>query len=152
MLAMLFSSPVIAAIVAGGFAIWTVLLGLKRYKTERWWERKASTYAAIVEVLHTIEDVQNERIQAIEKSVQLPVERVDKIRILERDAHTEVRKYTNQGGFIITDRAAKALKDLTLILEQQPHDTLDRYYNDRAVAAGAAITLIKREASLDLGT
>jgi hypothetical protein len=148
----LLSSPVIATLIGGCFGVFAVWLALWRYKSERWWERKAAAYAGIVEALHIIEDVYNERIQAIEKSVQLPIERVDKIRIAERDAHAEIRKYASLGGFVITPRAAAALGDLTEVLSQSPRETLDKYYNDRAMAAAAAIDAVKREANTDLRT
>lgn len=148
------SSPVLAALVAGIFGLLAVWLGLRRYRTERWWERKAAAYAAIIEALHTIEDTYDERIQALKKSVTLPIERIEKLRVAERDAHAEIRKYANQEGFLITKKAAEQLDDLSSFLgtEKPTNDTVDKYYNDRAIAAMLAIDAVKREAKTDLKT
>src|ERR1700691_6059783 len=149
----LLSSPVIAAAVAGGGGPLAVMLGLWRYRSEQWWERKATTYAKTIEALHTIEDVHNEWIEAIEKSVQLPMERLEKLRIADRDAHAEIRKFANQGGFIITTNAARALAEFSGLLGK-PQMNRDEYefYNDRAVAAATTLSIVKREAKADLKT
>jgi hypothetical protein len=153
MMCWLLSSPVIAAAVAGASGLGAVVLGLWRYRSERWWERKATAYANIIEALHTIEDVHNQWIEAIEKTVQLPGERLEKLRIADRDAHAEIRKYANQGGFVITTRAADALDEFSKILGEGP-GSRDKYeyYNDRAVAASTALATVKQEASADLKT
>jgi hypothetical protein len=149
----LLSSPVIAATIAGAFGLCAVMLGLWRYRSERWWERKAAVYAEIIEAIHTIEDAHSEWMEALEKSVHLPGERLEKLRIAERDAHAEIRKYANQGGFVITTRAAKSLDEFSRVLGEERRNRNEyEYYNDRAVAAAAALSTIKLEAKVDLKT
>ena len=46
-------APVIPSLVVGVCtAIITVRLSLRRFRSERWWERKADVYSRIVEALH----------------------------------------------------------------------------------------------------
>lgn len=82
MCALLLNSPVIAAFVgatvAGLFGAGAVWLGLRRFRSEKWWERKAAAYASVIEALHVLEDVEDEEIDALEKMVQLPMERLEK--------------------------------------------------------------------------
>jgi hypothetical protein len=147
------SSPVVAALIAGGLGLLAVWLGLRRYRSEKWWERKASAYAAIIESLHAIEDSYDEEIEAIQESVNLPLERLEKLRVAERDARAEIRKFANQGGFTITAKAADALDELIGVLgRQQLKKTKEEYYAERATAATMAIVKIKCEAKVDLKT
>jgi hypothetical protein len=149
----LLASPVLAALVAGVLGILAVWLGLWRYRSEKWWERRAAAYAEIIESLHAIEDAHNEEIDAIEKSVQLPMERMETLRVAERDAWARVRKYASQGGFVITIEAAAALSKLTDALGIPQTDANSYvYYEKRAGAASAAIATIKQQAKMDLKT
>lgn len=149
----LLTSPVLAALVAGLLGIAAVWLGLWRYRSEKWWERRASAYADLIESLHIIEDVHDEEIDAIEKAVHLPIERLEVLRIAERDAWARVRKYANQGGFVITIEAAAALDELKAVLgTPQMNDNRYAYYEKRALAASNAIAAIKQQARIDLKT
>jgi len=152
MITLVLNSPVFAAFVAGACGVTAVWLGLRRFKTERWWERKAAAYAAVIESLHMIEDVETERLTAIEKSVELPLERVDKIRLQSVQARADVRKYANLGGFVISEHAAKILNDLTQFLAQTPKDNLYEYHDARAVSVAKAIAAVKLDAKADLHT
>jgi hypothetical protein len=55
-LKLVLTSPVITAVVAGYFALGGIWLGLSRFRSERWWERKAAAYASAIEALHAIEE------------------------------------------------------------------------------------------------
>ena len=154
MCALLLNSPVIAALVAGIFGALAVWLGLRRFRTEKWWERKAVDYATIIEALHALEDVEDEQIDAMEKSVTLPMKRLDDIRVKSVRAREEIRKYSNLGGFVITQHTAKLLNDVTRSLEiphheqQSPHD----YHEARQNAVTKALAAVKVEAKNDLRT
>jgi hypothetical protein len=158
MCAPLLNSPVLAAfvgaLVAGLFGAGAVWLGLRRFRSEKWWERKATAYASVIEALHVLEDVEDEEIDAIEKAVQLPMERLEKLRQKSIAAREETRKYANLSGFVVTDETAKILDEMTRALEipqrstQSNHDYLER----RWAAVTGALAAVKIEARRDLRT
>jgi NADH:ubiquinone oxidoreductase subunit 6 (subunit J) len=41
-------SNVVAAVVVGIFGIVTLKLGRTRFRSERWWEKKAAAYASVI--------------------------------------------------------------------------------------------------------
>ncbi len=45
-------SNVVAALVVGTFGVLTLWLGLGKFRSEKWWERKAAAYVAVIEALH----------------------------------------------------------------------------------------------------
>jgi hypothetical protein len=152
---LILKSPVIAALVAGASGGLIVWLGLRRFKTERWWERKAAAYAAIIGSLHRLGDVEDEQIDAIEKSVELPIKRLEDIRQKSIAARAEIREYASLGGFIVTEQTAKILDDVTRVLEiphrgdsQSPH----KYHEIRWAAVTEALAAVKHEAKSDLRT
>jgi hypothetical protein len=154
MCALFLNSPVIAALVAGLSGTLAVWLGLRRFRTEKWWERKAAAYASVIEALHVLEDVEDEEIDAIEKMLELPIERLEKLRQKSIVAREETRKYANLSGFIVTEKTANILDDMTRTLElpqhvmQSPHD----YHETRLAAVTKALAAVKIEAKNDLRT
>ncbi len=152
---LILKSPVIAALVAGLFGTAVVWLSLRRFRSERWWERKAAAYAAVIESLHILEDVEDEQVEAIENSIQLGIERLEHLRLKSIAAREEIRKYANLGGFIVTNQTADILSDVTDALEiphhgasQSPHD----YHTARWFAVTKALAAVKHEAKSDLRT
>jgi hypothetical protein len=91
-------------------------------------------------------------LEAIEKRVELPIERVDKLRIKEVKARGEIRKFANLGGFVITTNASKILDGLTQVLALSPTDDLYKYYDTRAASVAKALAAVKHEAKNDLRT
>jgi hypothetical protein len=148
------NSPVIAALVAGLFATAAVWLGLRRFRSERWWERKAAAYAAIIESLHILEDVEDQRIEAIRESLQLPPKHIDDLRLKSVEARAEIRKYANLGGFVVTDRTTSILDDVTdaLAIPYRDGELMLNYHEERWAAVGKALAAVKIEAKNDLRT
>jgi hypothetical protein len=148
------NSPVIAAFVAGLSGVVAVWLGLRRFRSERWWERKAAAYAAIIESLHILEDVEDQRIEAIRKMVQLPPQHIDDLRSKAVEARAEIRKYANLGGFVVTERTTNILDDVTdaLAIPYRNGELMLNYHEERWAAVGKALAAVKIDAKNDLRT
>jgi hypothetical protein len=101
------------SLVGGGLGAYlTVHFALRRFRFERWWDRKADAYSRIIESLHHMtvycelelnehmtgtsfnEDYKNERLAAYQK------------------ARRELDLATSLGAYIISDEAARLLKNL----------------------------------------
>jgi hypothetical protein len=53
-LKLILQSNVVAALVVGGFGILTLKLGLGKFRSEKWWERKSVAYVTTIEAMHAI--------------------------------------------------------------------------------------------------
>lgn len=49
----------------------TVNLSLKRFRTEKWWEKKSEVYASLLGTLHDSKAFSEENIQALSKNKEL---------------------------------------------------------------------------------
>lgn len=149
----LLSSPVVAALVVGGFGLLTFWIGFSRFKTEKWWERKAATYLSALESLHVLEASAEIKVEYAERGLEIPAERQDKIRLEEVAARRELKRLANMGAILITKRAASILRELEkslLSLDTKMPD--HEYYEARGLLVFDTIIAIKVESKKDLKT
>jgi hypothetical protein len=89
-------------VVAVFTAIFTVRLSLRRFRAERWWERKADAYSRIVEALHNAmeycEAMSDESLTRVEISAGRKAQLIQDY----RQATLELRKATGVGAYIIS--------------------------------------------------
>ena len=96
----------------------TVHLSLRRFYSEKWWERKAEAYSRIVEALQ-LECMHVEAaLTALEFGRDSPDEKRDPLAKQARDARREIAKVTSIGAFIISESVADTLAVLGHALEQ----------------------------------
>ena len=96
-------------VVAICTAIITVRLSLRRFRAERWWERKADTYSRIVEALHNaMEYCEAMSDESLTHNVITPERKAQLIQDY-RQATLELRKATGVGAYIISPEIADAL-------------------------------------------
>ena len=91
-------------------AIVTVKLSLKKFYTEKWWERKDQAYSRIFESLH---DLRNYYITKYEEDIgnrSVSKERSKELEKQFRNADTGIEKVVDAGSFILCDEAIACLK------------------------------------------
>ncbi len=96
----------------------TVRLTLKRFYSERWWERKADTYSRIVESLHHMKKYLADTIDAEIEGIEFSKEKKGDIKKKWDDGADQISKITDIGSFIISNEAEKILTELNKRLEQ----------------------------------
>lgn len=99
---------VITAVIASYF---TSRLALKRFYSEKWWEKKAEVYAAIFEALHYMKRAYAEDIEAAMKENDVTEERQKESKKKYREARDEIAKRIDIGNFILSDEAAAELSN-----------------------------------------
>ena len=102
-------SPVIAALVVGTFGILTVWLSLRRFRSERWWERKTESYAKVIEALYGMRNYSFEQMEAHLRQHEWPDEKEARLRDENQKGALEVNRAVSIGEFTLSRRAAEIL-------------------------------------------
>ena len=69
-------SNLLAALVVGCFGLLTLRLGLGKFRSEKWWEKKASAYASVIEGLHGMYDLSLAQVESIEVDQEISEDRL----------------------------------------------------------------------------
>lgn len=97
-------------IIATASAWITVQLSLRRFRTERWWERKVESYKNVIEALHNSMAFASDFFQAEAEGRKIPEERDKELQSRARKAKDEILKATDVGAFILSEKALTRLK------------------------------------------
>lgn len=132
-------------------ALVTTRLSLRRFYSERWWERKVAAYSTILEALYDMNRYSDEAIEAFESGRELSDERNDQLHAQWRKGRNEIDKAAAIGAFIISEEASLHLNQLDKDLrvassEQSWYEHLD----SEAAALRKCIGAIKECAKRDL--
>ncbi len=91
-------------------SVLTVHLALKRFYSEKWWERKFKVYEDIMVDLHHIRDEAAHQLTSWEKSMEIPEEVEKELKGKMLGAMAELRKHIDIGSFIISEKAVLILR------------------------------------------
>ena len=95
-------------LIAGLFASYRAK---KDFISQRWWERKAQAYSNIVEALWQLVDSNKHDYDALIMGAHLSDQRKTDIQAQWAKGSNEIKRSAGIGAFIISDEAAKALKE-----------------------------------------
>ena len=102
---------ILTAVTAVGASFFTAKFALGRFYTQRWWEKKAEAYSAILEALHFIKRDFGEHLDAEEVHREVPEGRKVELRKKSREANDELKKLIDIGQFVLSDKAVAELSD-----------------------------------------
>ena len=88
----------------------TVQLSLRRFRTEKWWERRVAAYERLIEVLHHSKAFFERHLKASYEGWEISEERDNKLRVKAREAGREIAKAVDLGGFLLGAEARARLK------------------------------------------
>jgi len=88
----------------------TVRLSLKRFRSEKWWERKMAAYERVIEALHHSKAFSDTHLEARLQGRDVSEERDQELRKYARDAHREIEKAADVGSFLLSPKALERLK------------------------------------------
>lgn len=145
-------SNLLAAFVVGGFGLLTLWLGLGKFRSEKWWERKASAYAASIEALHGMYDLSLAHVEAIEADQDLSKERLTNLQAANLAGLSEIRKGASIGSFIMSQRTASILKNVLAEFDKLEAPSRYEFHDTRAGILSDAIAQMTMEAKKDLKT
>lgn len=127
---------IFTGIVIAALSSWiTVQLSLKKFRSERWWERKVEAYSKIIEGLHNSKSFAYHHLEAEDKGRKLPEERKMELRHRAKAGHDGILKAIDVGSFLVSEEALSRLKKYKQEMEQasQQHTWYD--YIDESVFA-----------------
>ncbi len=105
-------STIPSLIVAIIVSLISVNLALRRFYSEKWWERKAEAYSRIVEELYHVKNSLDTYISYFEQGREVPEEKKAALQQRSAEAYKEIYKAESIGAFIISDEVAQALSDM----------------------------------------
>jgi hypothetical protein len=89
----------------------TVLLSLRRFRAERWWDRKVDAYTTLIEAFYSSKAFTTAHLEAQETGREVSEENDVKYRKLAEEAHQKIEKAIDTGSFILCDEALARLRE-----------------------------------------
>lgn len=150
-LKLLLQSNVVAAIIVGLFGLLTLKMGLAKFASEKWWERKAAAYASVIDGLHGAHKASLAYADAFDRRQELDEDYSEELVQGSVAGYAEMQRGENIGAFLMTKHTAGILRQLRLDLDEQGMP-FGETHRKRADLLGAAIIAVMKEAKHDLKT
>ena len=106
------TSSAVAILLAVFSAHLTVQFALKRFYTEKKWERKADTYANLLEALHQMKNYSEIHMKHEIRGIEPPEDQQRELAATFQRAHAEVLKRADVGTFAMSEEAVSAIRRL----------------------------------------
>lgn len=117
-----FFTSVVAAYIT---TIITVQLSLRRYRSEKWWERKAEVYSSLLDFLY---DMQQNAASKLRMQEPTEEERLE-FESRSKKASAEIRKIRTIGAYIISDKVWKILDEMEKRRESNLNNHEQSFYD-----------------------
>lgn len=101
----IFTGIIIAAVTS----YITVHLSRKKFRSERWWEKKVEAYERVIEAFHKSKKFATEHMDAEYKGSNVPEERDEELARQSKEAREEILRASDVGAFILSDTALSIL-------------------------------------------
>jgi hypothetical protein len=95
------------AILSSSF---TVYLSLAKFRTEKWWEKKAEAYSNLLGVLHDAKAFSEENLEAQYRDRELTKEEDKAVRLKSKKSESDIYRSMDVGAFYLSDSAIACLK------------------------------------------
>ena len=103
---------IITAIVIAAVSSWiTVNLSLRRYHSERWWDRKVEAYSAVIEALHHSKAFSDGHLASEMHERELSEDEDKELRSHAREGNIEIEKAIDVGSFLLSGEALIRLQE-----------------------------------------
>lgn len=99
-----------AILIAVITAVITVKLSLKKYQSEKWWEKKAETYSRIIDALHKLKNYSEQKLSSEFREINLSHEDEEKLSKQYKAAYSELLRVLDIGSFIISEKSIQLLE------------------------------------------
>lgn len=111
-----FIPNIVTGLASGGLSAWiTYRLAFRRFRAEKWWERRADAYSGIVEALHNSLKFADTHIDYMQKGSDVPPEKDAAVRKAAQAGRDDILRAVNVGKLFLS---SAALNRLTRFLEE----------------------------------
>jgi len=126
------ASSILVAVISAHLA---VKLALKRFYSEKWWERRAQAYALIIESIHHIREHASTNLVFSQHGKELPPDGDKDLTTKLQQAIAELRKQRDIGSFVISEEAVSLLNDLFTALDASTQTTIWHEHLEMKISA-----------------
>lgn len=150
----IFINTAAALVISIVTALITVQLSVRRFYTERWWDRKIETYSSIFEELYKLKNYSDQKHE--DDLGKITLTNADASRLTEqlRKSSDEINKAIEIGSFTISDESIKCLtrfrQRLRPRFEDNPHFELVELSKAESEFLTECINELKSLAAKDL--
>ncbi|NVF15979.1 hypothetical protein [Vreelandella maris] len=132
------ASSAFVGLIGAWAGVW---FSLKRYRNEKWWEKKTSAYESIIEALHKIKRLRTHHLEAAETYREVPEETARRLRLESNLALEEIQRSIDIGALRVSTEAVQRLKQFQsdLVKENGARD----WYSHLEIGYEAAESCIK---------
>jgi|GEM_PF-1301307 len=88
----------------------TFQFSIARFRSEKWWELKISSYQKIIEALHESKLFSSLHLEAYEEGAEVTKKRKEELSTIGRKAYDEIVKTIDIGSFLLSTEAMQRLK------------------------------------------
>ena len=93
---------ILTGIMTAAASAWvTVQLSLRRFRAEKWWERRVTAYERVIEALYNSKEFSEVHLHALDENLQIPKEQDNELRAQVEDAAREIAKAVDLGSFLL---------------------------------------------------
>lgn len=132
----------------------TVRLALRRFYSEKWWERKSAAYAAIIESMHHLREHADTNLTFESRGISLPKDGEQELVLKLKQAIADLRKHRDIGSFVISEEAISVLNSLFAELDKSAEigklKGFIEYLDYRVGAVDQALANMRNVAKRDL--
>lgn len=140
------------AVIAVMGAFLAAHLSMRRFRTEKWWERKAAAYSGLVEALHHMKWYPSEHIDAAIENRELPEEDQSEYWKQYKDARRNVWRIADSSAFLISPRVNEVIVEMEKELgEAKNSDWWFEHAEQQYAAIQKCLDRVKELARQELG-
>src|SRR5207253_1568723 len=93
-------------------AWFTVRFALRRFQSEKWFERRVDAYTKIIEALHFMKHCTERQLRAFERDIDMPKDIEDELVNSYRKGLADLRRLTDMGALLFSSEAIEILDTL----------------------------------------
>jgi hypothetical protein len=125
---------IVTGLVSGGLSAWiTYKLAFRRFRAEKWWERRADAYSRIVEALHDSKNFADAHIDHMENGSEVPPEKDAALRKTAEEGRAVILRAVDIGRLFLSSEALGRLKRFVKETEnikgEDWSDYIQKYYD-----------------------
>jgi len=83
---------------------------MKRFRTEKWWEKKAEMYSKLLGTIHDAKAFAEENLEAMRRGRELSEEKDKELRFKSKTSEPEIYRAMDVGAFYLSQQALDCLK------------------------------------------
>lgn len=146
------ASTALVALLSAWAGVW---FSLKRYRNEKWWEKKAEAYERIINALHQTKKFNEKHMEASIEGREISDELDTKLRHEAAKGHEEILRSIDLGAFLLPDPSVARLRQFAAEVNNISSEAeaweeyLDRDWSATNSCLNDLIVLAKKDLKID---